>query len=69
MIYVSKMDAPLIKSSEAQRKASRKYYQKMKESKHVQMGLYYEKNKEHLKAKRRARYAAQKAQTALVISA
>ena len=62
------MTDTVIKSTEAQKRASRKYYQKMKDLKHIQMGLYDEKNKEHLKAKRRARYAFQKEAQALVIS-
>jgi hypothetical protein len=51
-------------TSEAHRRASKKYYEKNRDVKKVQMIEYYEQNAEHFKAKRRARYAAKKLELA-----
>ena len=48
--------------------AHRKSYEKRKTFELQRMSVYYQKNKEYLKAKRRARYAAQKEIKALAIS-
>ena len=50
-----------LKSSPAQLRAVKKYYEKNKELKKAEMRAYYAQNAESLKAKRRNRYAAQKA--------
>ena len=50
----------VLKTSEAQRKANKKYYNKNINERKVNLKEYYEANKEILKEKRRKRYALQK---------
>lgn len=56
------------KTSEAQRRASRKYVDSHKEETKTRLAVYYQENKERLKARRRERYAIQKASRAGVLS-
>ena len=56
------------KTSEAQRRASRKYADSHKEETKTRLAVYYQENKERLKARRRERYAIQKVSRAGVLS-
>lgn len=50
----------VLKTSEAQRKANKKYYNKNIEKRKANLKQYYEANKEIIKENRRKRYALQK---------
>ena len=50
----------VLKTSEAQRKANKKYYNKNIDERKANLKQYYEANKEIIKDKRRKRYALQK---------
>lgn len=56
------------KTSEARRRASKKYVDSHKEETKTRLALYYQGNKERLKARRRERYAIQKASRTGVLS-